>query len=313
MERVGDSRCLSWGIGKNNKIILRFLDTCFGCLSNGPTSADARLLDWRYFYEIGRVGHSTCGIARRVMTTFLRCDVFLGDFLRNRWAVGLETCQNPSTLGFCVEQMILGSIALNGCLIAGEMFDHRKVQIQRFNTVLPDLIQGDSLVLYVPTACNYHAVDAIMVSMEIMKVSEPNTSNATTGRKNGKKKPPTAMKRKVATVLGIQITIAAHHSDSERNFFASTWPGLATQLKSADSVRTKFLLIKESISNEPRSTEIAENTIKLKDKKVLKNPAYQRIMATVDNISEDVAQRLVRARELLSSASPVVSRGTSIL
>ena len=94
-----------------------------GCAT---TNAGFENYDHRYFYVDNYVGHFTCGLARDTMAWKLRSfgeDVFL-DF---QWLNSFtQVKNNPSMLGFVVEQACLSSIAQKGLKVVGLGLDRMK-------------------------------------------------------------------------------------------------------------------------------------------------------------------------------------------
>jgi len=85
------------------------------CLTRGYVIGSAPLLDHRYFYVEGGYGRYTCGLARQGIIEFLRMYAEESIFLGSEWYLALTAFQNnPSVIGFTVEQMIISRIASSG-------------------------------------------------------------------------------------------------------------------------------------------------------------------------------------------------------
>ena len=121
--------------------------------------------------------------------------------------------------------------------------------------------------LYIPTAFNFRAVDAIMVSL-----NEEMTA---------------------AIVVGVQITIAKDHSDSEAKFF-SDWQWWKSILDCSD-VTFRFLWILGNVgSYDPE--DVGANYRTTRSGTNVTHPAFKRIRVAVRDINHDIGTKLAAAR-----------------
>ena len=249
----------------------------FACITESPVIYEAALLDLRYFFVSGKdyTGHSTSGLARRALADYLRGVSDYTEFLSPTWFYRLETSgSNPSILGFYTKRMVISSLATKGheLVLLGPNFQHmvkkqaQPWRIQHFLRVLPILSKDVGVTMYVPMEFNHKAVDAIVVS-----ISE----------------------KGVAEVLGIQITTAGRHSNSELLFF-SNWEVWENQLNGFEP-KAKFLWIWENPRN-AGDTQLAASSVRWNGR-TIKFPARLAISASVRDINKDIGDTLQRARE----------------
>src|SRR5260221_9975331 len=86
------------------------------CLMGSPISGSGKMLDHRYFYiDSAKRGRYFCGLVREAITEFLRTHGEERIFLGAEWLQTLEIYkENPSAIGFIVEQMIISKIVSAG-------------------------------------------------------------------------------------------------------------------------------------------------------------------------------------------------------
>lgn len=159
------------------------------------------MLDERYFYFVGNIGHCSCGIVRDAVTEILlhhRPESLLG----NDWVDAIKECplDCPSLQGFLTELLCLNHISMFG--LKHVDMNLEAMPISRY-TYLPDFgslkdIPGTTCCqLYIPRASNYDAIDGIIVLRNKTK--------------------------RTLKLFPLQITIADRHSDSEAKFFETWW------------------------------------------------------------------------------------------
>jgi hypothetical protein len=166
------------------------------CLANTATaSLPLKMLDHRYFYEdpaFGAIMRYTCGLARQSMFSFVRRHGQESFFLGGQWHQAMRAFKNnPSVIGFIVEQIVISTIASYGLKIGAHVIPPTKVTM--FEGNIPELSPNTAYTLYVSLDFNFKAIDSLFVALD--------------------------HKTKVASVTGIQITIAKNHKDSEAQFF----------------------------------------------------------------------------------------------
>jgi len=117
-----------------------------------------------------------------------------GVFLGSEWYLALKAFKNnPSVIGFTVDQMVISRIASRGL----RWGDNNYIPLTRITTFHGNIIAFSKdmpSTYYVPLKFNLKAVDAIHV-----EVNE---------------------RQNTATVVAIQITVAKRHRDSPADFFA---------------------------------------------------------------------------------------------
>jgi hypothetical protein len=224
------------------------------------------LWDYRYFFKDDKgLGHSTCGVARDTIARALR-QYGEAKFLDGSWFKALYTSRNnPSVLGFIIEQMCLTSIAQTGLCVGGRQLNPMLTSV--FEGRAPPFIDmKQEVTLYVPLRFNFPAVDAVIVEVD------------------GKKK--------AVLLVPLQITIADRHSDSEEKFF-ETWADWEGQLHGY-SVRVLFVWVKEGTRSPVESIEERKKDLR---RAIVGRPGYERSSITVKDVNHDVGQELERARE----------------
>ncbi|KAF8533311.1 hypothetical protein BDD12DRAFT_865960 [Trichophaea hybrida] len=245
------------------------------CLIEEPLDRNAAMyLDGRfYFRDNNGIGRTTCDIARTAGAARLRDIQNLTEYLDPAWLNRVELAAgNPSVLGFLVEVIALGNLITYGTPFAGPEFSG-SLRLQKFFGANPHFIPRENNVptIFIPTAFNYEAVDAILAVRE----------EGTFGTK--------------ATVVGIQVTIASSHSDSEAGFMGS-WAPWHT-LMGCDNTEFRFLWIVENIKGKPVDWEqIPQKTITLRSVPKVVTPKYKRRYMSIQNLSHDLGLRLEKAR-----------------
>jgi len=237
------------------------------CLLNATTRDMPKLYDHRYFYIEDSIGHCTCGLAQETMARVLR-DIGEDIFLDSEWLNSMITFRNnPSVLGFIVEQACLSSISQKGLKVGGLGFDNiPTIMFQKE----PTYKTSEQIAIYVPIAFNFKAIDGLILSLD--------TS------------PSEGIKGK-ARLIPIQITIASSHSDSATTFF-NKWKNWIKGLEEYD-VEATFLWITEGT----RATiEVEKNEMELR--KVQKSrPSYTLVNVTIEDVNKDIGRKLKIARK----------------
>jgi hypothetical protein len=211
----------------------RYYDYVDACIRRLPVPAgvSAELIDHRYFYEVGNVGDYACGMAREAVASQLR--------LRGRSRFGNTALQslndyinNESVVGFFIEQAILHTIETRGLGTEPEISQPMRMIPFEYS---PTFDTSKKLALYVPCNFNYHAIDGIILRLDL-----------SSGRNGETKK---------AIVFPLQITIAKSHRNSEEQFF-NLWKKWKTGLQGFD-IEIRFLWI--SVKN-PSHTNVGESS-----------------------------------------------------
>jgi hypothetical protein len=163
---------------------------------------------------------------------------------------------NPSVIGFFLEQVVLSSITSWGLDISREIFGPMKAimfpgKVTRFES---------SPALYWPLQFNYPAVDGIIVRFD--------NSN----------------KRKKCFIYPLQITVAKSHSDSEESFFR-TWDHWTNDLKDRYDLEVEFFWI--TADETPSSADFNEKSFSLRSGKKLR-PSYKRVHIPLKTVNEDI-------------------------
>ena len=199
------------------------------------------LLDWRHFFVTKEVGSSICGIARKAAAEYLRAVGTAKNFLTLKWHDSLRNGENNlSIVGFFTQQMLLSWISLNGCKAAGDVFSPRPDTVHFSSSSLPLPSRGPGFKFYVPVSHHFKAVDAILVHLSADTVPK-------------------------ATVIGVQITIAKTHSDSESLFFHN-WRWWSEKLGLPEgNVAFKFLWILEDVGTRPGEQVVLKQTQPLRE------------------------------------------------
>jgi hypothetical protein len=273
------------------------------------------LLDWRYFYvDDDKRGHTTCGVVRLVAGALLRRVKNIDDFGDPVWLRKTEMSgKNPSVLGFHVEYLILRHIYRYGCLSAGPEFA-KTGREKVFHEDLPPSLEPDfdGTILYRPASFNFRAVDGILVCRveEEGKGNNAENKKRKTGNQKGNKKRKKEgnlegstkgnqkeddEETKKAVVVGIQITIAGAHSDSEEDFF-SRWEDWKAHMN-CENIEFRFLWIVENRSA-PVEEKVPAKTRELRGQMIEVAPQFTRYIKTVEEVDRVIGGSLKRAREL---------------
>lgn len=225
------------------------------------------------------MGRTTCDLARMVGASRLREIQNLADFSEGWWVKRIARGgDNPAVLGFLIERAVLGILITRGIKLAGPEFkSNNSLIMQKFSGRLPsDAPNRDSKgIMYIPTAYNYAAVDAILAAR--MK------------RRN-------AQAESRAIVIGIQVTISNFHSDSE-GAFMRLWQDW-DELMASDKTIFRFIWIVETTSGDISENweDVPEKMVTLRGKRTIIHPAYQRRYISLMTFNEGVGNSLKAAR-----------------
>ncbi|KAF8537953.1 hypothetical protein BDD12DRAFT_844754 [Trichophaea hybrida] len=198
-------------MGQKNQLSWKWTQSSFRCLTNSTVVNGAvGIVDSRYFYETQGTGRATSLIAQKALASFLRSTFTDSDFLTPQWYDSVvQAGENPSVLGFFIEQVLLSWVSYHGCHKAGPEFYSKEIPVQiffDFPNHLPDPVVFDQWNTTV--------------------VHRDNAS-------------------KVVTIMPIQITISKPHSNSEENFYRQwqEWKALFEDW----IIEMRFLWIKETL------------------------------------------------------------------
>jgi hypothetical protein len=259
-------------IGAERWVCIRYWNVVLACLACNVVDTSAlELLDWRYFYvENDKRGQTTCGIVRLVAGALLRRVKKLSDFQDPVWKDRMVMSgKNPSVLGFHVEYLILHHIYRHGCLEAGPEFGETGCEKVFHEDRPPSLDTSfDGTILYRPASFNFRAVDGILVY-----------------RAKGNVK---------AVIVGIQVTIAGAHSDSEEKFLR-LWEDWQAHVN-CENIEFRFLWIVENRRG-PKEEEVPAKTRELRGR-TIEVPQFTRYIKTVEEVDGVIGGSLKRARDL---------------
>jgi len=250
-----------------------YLGCLRACLMNDTCPVASTECDYRYFdVDYLNPGGCTCGLARDKAAVLLR-EANTGEFLRPEWDVLLCT-NNPSILGFIVEQRCLGVIAKIG--ITGPIA-LKRAKVYNFDgdtTTLEPTNPG----LYIPLKFDCRAIDAVYLDVD------PGTQ--------------------VARVVAIRITVGKSHSDSETSFYSrwskwtrelATWTIESTFLwiTANDKAQTNIEWKLSRRPVEPGGIVASKSRMLRRARKgdrahheVLLNPEYRPVWMTLDAVSK---------------------------
>ena len=163
------------------------------CLAGQQVGGSAPHIDYRYFYlDYNGHGHYSCGLARQAIIEFLHTNAKEGIFLgpERHWTLEIFK-DNPSVISFTVEQMVISQITASE--IQSELYLPPAKTIT-FPGGIIWLSKHEGQAYYVLIKFNQKAIDLLFVSVDLAMNS--------------------------AHVVGIQITVAKNHKDSETAFYA---------------------------------------------------------------------------------------------
>jgi hypothetical protein len=175
--------------------------------------------DLRYFYvDQDSIGRFTCGIAFETMMSIYRQHRLI-QFCGQEWYSAVRLSENLVVQGFLAEHICLSHIASNGLIAVNPSLG--RMSHTSFKTK-PDwdhqLSAGHTIRLYIPTAYNFKAVDAVILFVDYETA-------------------------KVHMYL-IQITLIMQHKPSEKAFYRGMCEDWVRSLKEAGyTVESTFVWI----------------------------------------------------------------------
>lgn len=238
---------------------------------------------------------------RAVGTARIREIENLEEYAQGPWKQQIKQAgMNPCVLRFLVERVILGTLAKRGTSFAGDKFDAVKKQpkLLKFPGTFPDNApKWDTPTVYIPTSYNYEAVDAVLVNRT--NHERPRQTRQTRAAVKGSGGDPALEEensKSKAVVVGIQITIAQSHRDSESCFMRG-WQRWDT-LMGCEETEFRFLWIVESVPvGKPHDwEEVGEKKIFLEKGEITVHPAYQRRYISVTEFNNELGEALRNAR-----------------
>jgi hypothetical protein len=223
------------------------------------------MLDHRYFYIENGCGRYTCGLARQGIVAFLRMYAEEGVFLGSEWYLALMAFKNnPSVIGFTVQQMVISRIASRG-LRWGDNNSIPPTKMTTFHGNTVTFSKDMSSTYYVPLKFNLKAVDAIYVEVD--------------------------ERQNTATVVAIQIAVAKRHRDSPADFFAQ-WEQWTSSLKDF-IIKPVFLWIVEGTRGR---ADVEEKLRELRTGQVTLWPKHVTHWVSIDQVDKHLADTLARIR-----------------
>ncbi len=222
------------------------------------------MLDHRYFYVENDYGRYTCGLARQGIVAFLRMHAEEGVFLGSEWYLALKAFKNnPSVIGFTVEQMVISRIASRGL----RWGDNNEIPPTKITTFHGNIMFSKDMpsTYYVPLKFNLKAVDAIYV-----EVNE---------------------RQNTVTVVAIQITVAKRHRDSLADFFAQ-WEQWTDSLKDF-TITPIFLWIVEGTRGR---ADVEEKLREMRTGQKTLWPKHVTHWVSIDQVDKNLADTLAQIR-----------------
>ncbi|KAF8453367.1 hypothetical protein BGX38DRAFT_418374 [Terfezia claveryi] len=263
------------------------------CLTENDIAESAEdLLNWRHFYVEEGVGKSTCGIARKVAAGFLQQVSAGSTFLTPKWYNSLRLAgPNPSVLGFFTEQMILSWISQVGCPDLGPSFA-RPSRVVVFSGKLPKISLDIGFSLYIPTAFNFQAVDAIMV----FRLTTP-----------GQRRLWLACKSRCLQAILIRRPPPFRTGNGGNRWLIVQW---WQSVVDCPKVSFGFLWVLEETTGKVEMEEIPMGERTLRGVKKVWHPPFTRVHISVENISKDIGAKLraARANHALNDELPISRR-----
>jgi hypothetical protein len=243
-----------------------YLSTLVGCLTSSNVSEFShKWFDYRYFYADDDRGKCTCGLAREAAAVVIR-QGSPGLLCGNTWIQSLRTFKNnPSVVGFLVEQACLSAISTTG-------FHHGGIKWQSFTATIfkGDLLEaifpaGNYETFLIPADPFFKDIDALYLKVDTEK--------------------------KTALVVPIQVTVAKKHKDSEAAFY-SRWSDWQKFFEGYE-LKTTFVWVVENEQAWVKKTEEIRTT--RKNSKLI-SPEHEQIIVTVSDINITLGSHLAAIR-----------------
>ena len=233
------------------------------CLQGRSIGGSGPHIDHRYFYlDSESRGRYSCGLARQAITEFLRQHAEESIFLGSDWYNTLEAFKNnPSVIGFTVEQIVISKIASAGLHSGNVQLPPAKNF--PFDDNFVRLSKDRPPTYYVPLRFNQKTIDALFVSVD--------------------------QKKKTAYLVPIQITVAKQHKDSESAFFAD----LPIWLLGLEDFKVKVTFVWIHDGERGRA-QVKEKLKALRSRTVLINPDYEVLWVDIAQVDVELANTLAR-------------------
>jgi hypothetical protein len=201
-----------------------------------------------------------CGLAREAAAIVIR-QGSPGLLCDNTWLLSLRAFKdNPSVIGFLVEQACLSAISRTG-------FHHCDINWKPFPATIfqDDLIQAipsvDCEIFFIPENPFFKDIDALYLKVNV--------------------------EDQTALVVPIQITVAKTHKDSEAAFY-SRWSDWQERFRGY-TVETTFVWVVEN----KQSWAVKEEEFKTtRSQSKLISPEHEQIFMTVTDISHNLGLHL---------------------
>ena len=220
------------------------------------------MFDRRYLYrDENRHGQIVCGIAREALAGVVR-QASPRLPLGHAWSVALvQYRDNPSVLGFLVEQQCIATIASSGLAITNRL----QIPVTSITPFLGDVVELEKTGFYVPTKPNCMAIDWVYASVD--------------------------EKNRTAHIIPFRITIAKTHSDSEAMFFQN-WKHW-TQLLTGYEIKATFVWIVEDGKSIQHVEEVQRAL-----RSGWGTPAYTSYRIPLSDVNGPLAERLKVVRQM---------------
>jgi hypothetical protein len=210
-----------------------------------------------------------CGLAREAAAIVIR-QGSPGLLCDKTWLLSLRTFKdNPSVIGFLVEQACLSAISRTGFHHGGG------IGWQPFPATIfqDDLIQAipsvDCEIFFIPESPFFKDINALYLKVDVEK--------------------------ETALVVPIQITVAKTHKDSEAAFY-SQWSNWQERFRGY-KVETTFVWVVE----DKQSWVVKEEEFKItRSQSKLISPEHEQIFVTVKDISHNLGLYLAAIRDTCS-------------
>jgi hypothetical protein len=195
------------------------------------------------------------------MITFLRENAEIRVFLDRSWLESLNAFRdNPSVIGFIVEQMVISQLAENGLPKNKNFPGLKQAKVSTFpgNYVALSPLPGTRL--YVPQKFNLKAIDALYTCIE----------------------------GEVATIVPIQIT-TGKHEDTEKKFFQDWMKWVKPIATRGFTMKTYFLWINREGG---QREEVLEDKRETREVTKVVCPSYTRVFVPIRDVHLDLGTKL---------------------